>query len=456
VDSFAEHHPQRGPLVIEALIDAARQGLRVVRLKGGDPFVFGRGAEEAEALGQAGIPFEIVPGVTAALGAGAYAGIPLTDRRHASAVAFVAGHQQSQGDLDWSALARFPGTLIFYMAMSRLADIVGQLLQAGISPDTPAAVIHQATTADQRTVMAPLAELPATLTGAEVGAPSLVFVGPVVRLRAKLSWYEARPLFGRHILVTRPRGQAAEMVRELEALGAAVWLQPAVEICEPADWTAADQAITNLAGYDWLIFTSANGVAALIHRLRHLGRDLRALGSVRLAAIGPATAEALRNYYLEPDLVPKVFTSEALAASLRERAFGQRLLLARADRGREVLLEELAGYCRVEQVIVYSQRDRHAFDPEVLARLQQGRIDFVTLTSSNVARAFVAALDGQVLARIRAGLVRLVTISPITTAAVREMGLPVGAEAKEATTAGVTKALVELAAGQGDAASASP
>jgi uroporphyrinogen III methyltransferase/synthase len=446
VDALHGCRPDRYPEVHQLMIDAARQGRRVVRLKGGDPFVFGRGGEEAEALARAGIPFEVVPGVTAALGAAAFAGIPLTHRSHASTVALVTGHQKPDADHDWSALARFPGTLVIYMGMSRLPDIVAQLIRNGKAADTPAAVVRQATTPEQHTLVAPLGGLPDAVAAAGLKAPAVVIVGPVVGLRSSLVWFESRPLFGKHVLVTRPREQAGGMVRSLEELGAAVHVFAAVEIGEPADWSPVDRAVAELDSFAWLVFTSANGVAGLVRRLRQTGRDLRALGGLRLAAIGPATADALRALHLEPDLVPGVYTSEGLAAELEAQAAGQRVLLARADRGRDVLREQLGGVCDVVQVAVYSQRDAGALDASLLQRLREGAIDYVTLTSSNIARAFARALDGPALQKVREGVIGLVTISPVTSAAVLELGLPVAAAAREATAAGVVAALVQLAA----------
>jgi uroporphyrinogen III methyltransferase/synthase len=424
----------------------------VVRLKGGDPFLFGRGAEEAEALRAAGVDFEVVPGVTAAVGATAYAGIPLTHRRHASAVAMVTGHEDPAkpgGALDWDALARFPGTLVVFMGVARLAAVVEALLGRGKDPATPAAAVRWGTTGEQRTVEAPLRELPAAVARAGLTAPALVVIGEVVGLRQELNWFERRPLFGRHVLVTRPRAQADEMVRRLEGLGASVSVMPAVEIREVGDWGPVDRAIAGLAGYQWLVFTSVNGVRAFLGRLRLAGKDLRALGGLKLAAIGPATADALRDFHLEPDVVPSHYRSEDLAEALRERVRGQRVLLARADRGRELLRDELAAVAEVEQVAVYSQVDAPEPDPAVLADLREGRIGFVTLTSSNIARAFARALDDAARERVRSGAVRLVTISPVTSAAVRELGLPVAAEAREETAEGVVSALVGLAAGGG-------
>jgi uroporphyrinogen III methyltransferase/synthase len=448
VTDLASGHAARGPLIPPILIDAARAGKRVVRLKGGDPFVFGRGGEEAQALRQAGIPYEIVPGVTAGLGAAACAGIPLTHRFYASAVALVTGHEdptKAETNVDWEALARFPGTLVIYMGLARVAQIVDALLQHGKDPLTPAAVIEQGTTGEQRTVETPLQKLADTVRTAGLRSPAVIVLGPVVALRAQLAWFEQRPLFGKHILVTRPRHQGAEFIHRLECLGAVAYALPAVEIGEPNDWGPVDVALRQLAEYDWLVFTSANGVEAFIHRLRRLGLDLRALGRLRLAAIGPATAEALRGYYLEPDLVPAEFRSESLAAALKEVAAGQRILLARADRGREVLRTELVAVARVDQVAVYSQTDALEVDPEALDALRAGRIDYVTLTSSNIARSFVAMLDAPSREWITSGRTRLVAISPITSAALQELGLPIGAEASEFTTAGVIAALQQLA-----------
>jgi uroporphyrinogen III methyltransferase/synthase len=257
---------------------------------------------------------------------------------------------------------------------------------------------------------------------------------------------EERPLFGKRVLVTRPRHQAGDLVRQLEDLGAAVWSLPVVAIGEPADWAPVDRALADLAGFGWVVFTSANGVHALMHRLRTLGRDLTRPGGLpRLAVIGPSTGDALRSYHLEPDLMPAEYNSEALAAALLERVRGQRVLLARADRGLDLLRERLGVVAEVEQVAVYAQTDEVQRDEEVLGRLRRGEIDYVTLTSSNIAQGFVRAVDEEVLGRVRAGAVGLVTISPRTSAAVRTLGLPVAGEARTYTTAGVVEALCELA-----------
>jgi uroporphyrinogen III methyltransferase/synthase len=451
VSDLAASHSDHYPLAHGTLIDAARQGLRVVRLKGGDPFLFGRGAEEAEALRQAGIEFEVVPGVSAATGATAFAGIPLTHRRLASAVALVTGHEQPGkpgGTLDWDALARFPGTLVFFMGLTRLTAIAGELQARGKDGETPAAAVQWGSTGRQRTVEAPLRDLSAAVAAAGLASPTLIVVGDVVRLRTDLAWFERRPLFGRTVLVTRPRGQERDMVRRLEALGASVAVLPTVEIREISDWEPVDRAIGSLASYGWLVFTSVNGVRAFLGRLQHRSRDLRALGHIKLAAIGPATAQALRDFHLEADVVPARFRSEGLADALKDLVRGQRVLLARADRGRELLRDELSSVADVEQIAVYSQVDAHDPDARILADLRDGRIEFVTLTSSNIALALCRALDERTREHVRNGRIQLVTISSVTSAAVREIGLPVAAEAKEETAEGLVAALIELVAGR--------
>jgi uroporphyrinogen III methyltransferase/synthase len=449
ISTLGEEHPQRQAPIHETMIRAARAGKRVVRLKGGDPCLFGRGGEEAEALLRAGIPFEIVPGVTAALGAAAFAGIPLTHRRLASAVAFVTGHEnpdKTEVAIDWAALARFSGTLVFYMGMSRLQRIARTLIGHGFDPNTPAAVVQQATTGAQQTLTAPLHVLAERARAEGLTAPAVIVIGRVVALRQELAWFEQRPLFGRRILVTRPRHQAGELVERLVEMGALPFMLPAVEIRPIDDWGPVDRALRTLATYHWLVFTSANGVHALLGRLPALGLDLRVLGSVQLACIGPRTAEALEQYHLRPDYIPQRYQSEDLAAGLKAVLRpGQRVLLARADRGRELLREQLAEVCTVEQVAVYRQVDAVDADEAVLGALRRGEIDYITLTSSNIARSLLSRLDATCRGRLERGEVQLVTISPVTSTEVARLSLPVAAEAGEATVTGLITALTALA-----------
>jgi uroporphyrinogen III methyltransferase/synthase len=429
------------------MIDAARQGKIVVRLKGGDPLVFGRGGEEAQALREAGIPFEIVPGVTAALGAAAYSGIPLTHRHHASAVAFVTGHEDPNKPetlLNWASLAHFSGTLVFYMGMKRLEKLTQSLLDNGKPPTTPSAVIQWATRGTQRTVEGTLANIASNAAAAGLVSPAVMIIGSVVSLRQTVSWFESRPLFGKRVLVTRPAGQELGLVRRLEALGAEVWTQPTVFIEPPPSWQPVDDTLGRLPEFSWVVFTSVNGVHHFLRRLLNNRRDLRALGHLRLAAIGPATAQALRDYHLEADVVPSSFRSEDLAATLIPLVTGQRVLLARADRGREILRETLAAAASVEQIAVYSQKDVATADPEIVEVLKRGDLDFILLTSSNIAKSLARMLHRDTQAALKSGRTSIVSISPVTSEAITNLGWPVAVEAQVFTTEGMIEAMLDL------------
>jgi uroporphyrinogen III methyltransferase / synthase len=429
------------------LIENARAGLRVVRLKGGDPLVFGRGAEEVLALAAAGVSFEIVPGVTAGVGATAYAGIPVTHRAAASAVAFVTGHgdpeaEEEHGRLDWAALARFPGTLVVYMGVTHLAAICRTLLKLGKPGATPAAVVEWGTIAFQRTQVATLATIAEAARKASVHPPALLIVGSVVALREKLTWFESLPLFGQRIMVTRPRDEGNRVAAELESLGAEVLLAPTIEVRPISDPAPLDAAIDRLANFNWLVFTSANGVRFFMARLTARGHDLRALGHLKLAAIGPATAEALANFHLRADLVPETFRSEALAAALRPPVPGGKILLARADRGRTVLKDELEELADVDQVAVYHNADADALSESVLERIREGTVDWITLTSPAIA----ARLHGLLPEDLRGRLgkeTRLASLSPVTTDAVRSLGWNITVEAAQYTWEGLIQAIVE-------------
>jgi uroporphyrinogen III methyltransferase/synthase len=424
----------------------ALAGKQVVRLKSGDPAIFAHGAEEAEALAAAGVPFEIVPGVTAALAAAAGAGIPLTHRHRASAVALVTGQEAADkpAGLDFAALAAFPGTLVVYMGVTAARQWTAQLLAAGKPADTPAAVVRRCTWPDQKVYYTTLAEVASVIEHHRLRPPVMVILGSVVELARHLAPWQRRPLSGCSILVTRPAGQAAALVEPLEELGAHVLVQPAIEIVPPADPRPLDEALRHLAEFDWVVFSSANGVEHFFGRLLAGGRDLRALGSVRLAAIGPATAACLQRYHLRPDLQPEEFRAEALAAALRPQARGRRFLLIRASRGREVLAEQLASAGGdVCQVVAYESRDVAAPLPEIAAALSAGAIHWVTVTSSAIARSLVR-LFGPSLRQAR-----LVSISPVTTQTLRELGYPPAAEARQYTMQGIIDALLTAASSPG-------
>jgi uroporphyrinogen III methyltransferase/synthase len=448
-------HPDKYPHIHQRLIEAANAGKVVVRLKGGDPLIFGRGGEEAEALRAAGLSYEIVPGVSAALAAGAYLELPLTHRLYASAIALVTGHElpnKPGNKLDWKALAAFPGTLAIYMGIARLPVIVSELLRHGKPPDTPAGIIERASVGEQRSVFAPLSALEDARRNAGLEAPGLILVGEAVAHRAARPWFEARPLFGQRVLVTRPAHQAEQMVRKLEHLGAVVSRMPVVEIREPGDYGPVDRALTQLraGAWDWLVFTSANGVRGLLQRLDAIGLDLRILGGVKLAAIGPATADSLREFHLRADVVPATtFSSEGLIEALAPHVSGQRVLLARANRGRELLHTGLARVASVEQVAVYDQVDVTEPDPAVLDALRRGEIRYVALSSPSIARGVLGGFDETIRGRVERGEIRLVAISPVTGDAVRELGFPVAAEATTFTEDGLIGALVASARSSG-------
>jgi uroporphyrinogen III methyltransferase/synthase len=428
------------------LIEHARAGRMVVRLKGGDPFVFGRGAEEAACLEAAGVPFEIVPGVTAGVGVTAYAGIPITHRSAASAVAYVTGHSDPEAisedpSLDWAALARFPGTLVVYMGVTHLAAICRTLIREGKPGDTPAAIIAAGTLPAQETRVATLATLPQVARQAGVRPPALLVIGAVVELRNRLSWFERLPLFGQRIIVTRPEAESQRVAAGLEALGAEVILAPAVEVRPIADPGPLDDAIDHLGDYDWLVFTSSSGVRFFIQRLDERGRDLRALGHIRIAAIGPSTAQTLAAVRLRADLVPPSYRSESLAAALGPQAKGQRVLLARADRGRTLLKDELERLADVRQVAVYTSSDAGSLPAGVVTRIVDGTVDWITLTSSAIAARLHALLPDDARARIGRE-VGLASISPVTSQTAVRLGWTVAVEASEYTWEGLIRSLV--------------
>ncbi len=423
------------------LVELARAGRTVARLKAGDPAVFAHAAEEIAALEAANIPYEIVPGITAALAVGSYAGIPLTHGDSASAVALVTG-QEREGkpadNLDYAALAAFPGTLVFYMGITTAPHWTAALILAGKSKDTPAAIVRRCSWPDQETIPCTLGTVADEIEMRRLRPPALVVVGAVAALAPQGAWFAERPLFGASVLVTRPAHQSAELSEALADLGAQVYLQPAIEILPPADWSAVDRAIERLDDFDWLVFSSANGVRSLLDRiLQH--RDLRALAKIKLAAIGSGTAEELARYHLRADLVPAEFRAEGLAEALKPLAAGRRFLLARASRGRELLAEQLLAHgAEVEQVMVYVSQDVAACDPQIREMLAEGKIDWITVTSPAIARSLARMFPGQMASA------RLASISPLTSQALRDLGFDTAAEAQQATTADLLAAICRV------------
>jgi len=459
VGKHASHHTLEQEEINRLLVDRALAGATVVRLKGGDPMVFGRGGEEALALAEAGIPMEIVPGVTAGVAAAAYAGIPVTHRRLASAVAFVTGHEadpsfaaaalplrredaKTASALDWDALARWPGTLVFYMGVATLPAIAANLIGRGLAAETPAAVIHRGTTPRQKVVAGTLAALPRLAEEAGIGPPALIVVGRVVALRDRLAWFERRPLFGRRIVVTRARAQASVLTAHLESLGAEVIEAPAIRIEPPEDPTALREAARTPQAFDWIVLTSASGVDALFDALAAEGLDARALAPCRMAAIGPATAARLASRGIRADLVPETFTAAAVIAALaaRQTLAGVRVLLARADIAPKEPADALAARgAIVREVVAYRTVSDFSNSGSVAAALDRGEVDWLTFTSSSTVKNF---LDGVGADRIRASRARIASIGPTTSATLRQAGLEATVEAEEHTIPALVEAIV--------------
>jgi len=422
------------------LVERAQRGQNVVRLKSGDPAVFGRLADELAVLKQHKIGFEVVPGVSAAIAAGSCAGIPLTHRDLASAVAFVTGQENPAKTIEsvnYAALAKFPGTIVMYMGVTTVRRWAPALMDGGLSPETPVALVRRCSFYDQQVVRCRLGEVVAELTPrSKLPPPVIAIIGDVAHGDHALDWFSARPLIGQSVLVTRARRQFGSLADKLIGLGAGVFHQPAIEIGPPGDWTAVDTAIEQIESYDWLILSSANGVAYLLDRLLDLGHDVRRLRSVRLAAVGPGSAKKLADYSLKPDLVPDEYRAESIADLLGPDANGRRFLIARASRGRNVLATRLktAGG-QVEQVVVYENRDVTSVDPDVLIALERGRMDWVTVTSSAIAKSLVR-LFGERLRNTK-----LATISPITSATLRELGYQPTVEATVHSMDGLVRAI---------------
>jgi uroporphyrinogen III methyltransferase/synthase len=426
------------------LIEKARSGKRVVRLKGGDPYLFGRGGEEAEVLAAAGVPFEVVPGITAAFGASAFAGVPLTHRSFTSTVAFITGHEdptKKRTGVNWEALARLGGTLVMYMGMKNLALACQRLIDGALPPDTPAAVVHRATHPVQRVVSGTVGDIAEKVAQAEIGAPAMLIVGKVVSLREQLAWFEHLPLFGRTIVVTRARTQASRFAGLLREYGANVVEFPTIEFRDPPDSSTCDQAIQNLESYDWVIFTSPNAVERFMARVMEKGRDLRALGQSRIAAIGPETAKAVRRHHLLPDLLPDSYVAESLVEAFRGVGVsGKRILLPRALQARETLPEELRNMGAEVHVAPVYQTVRPDPDPESLALFRQAHVDMITFTASSTVINFMELLEDE--DRKSLGGVQVACIGPITAEKARSFGLEVTVEPDEYTIPALAEAIV--------------
>jgi len=446
----------------DLLVEKARQGKRVVRLKGGDPFVFGRGGEEAEALRRAGVPFEVVPGVTSAVAVPAYAGIPVTHRGLAQSFAVITGHEALPdgpgskpeageglpGGINWQGLATGVDTLVFLMGVRTLPEIVRKLTEHGRSPDTPAAVIRMGTTPEQRTVTGTLGDIVQRVQEAGLTSPAITVVGEVVRLRETLSWFENRPLSGKRVLITRTRKQASVLARLLAGEGAVPVELPAIEIEPVAGRAQVEGAAGRLAGgfYDWAVFTSANAVEEFFAALEAQGLDARAFGKTRVCAIGPATAAGLAGRGIRADLVPPEYVAESIVEAMRPLLRrGDRVLAPRAEGARAELIEGLTALgAEVDEVPLYRAALPQEAPREALELLAGGHIDIVTFTSSSTVRNLVQILGGNA-PLAGEGRPLIACIGPITAQTARELGLPVDIEAAEHTVEGLVMALREVA-----------
>src|SRR6266566_3051989 len=431
------------------LIGKAREGKQVVRLKGGDPFVFGRGAEEAQAIADAGIPFEIAPGITSAIAGPAYAGIPMTHREHNSHVTFFTGHEdpaKSESAIDYAALAKLGGTQVMLMGVERLGSITSEMMKHGVRSDLPVALVRCATTGQQETLTGSLSDIAQKAVASDFKAPAVVVFGEVVALRDNLNWYEKRPLLGKRIVVTRTRKQSSVLSNKLRALGAHVIELPTIRIEPPSDLREFAELVQDAHLYDWIVFTSANGVEAFFDIFFKLYDDVREIGGVRIAAIGPATAQRVKDFHLHVDLQPDEFVAEAVSREFKKQGSAEnlRILLVRAEKARDTLPKELSTLgAIVDEALAYRTVPETRDTSGARRVLARDGADLITFTSSSTVENFVAL-----------GLpwpkgMRIASIGPITSKTVRDQGLTVDVEARRHDIDGLVQAVRELFAEKG-------
>lgn len=430
----------------ELLVEEARKGKVVARLKGGDPFIFGRGGEEVEALAGSGIPFEVVPGVTSAIGAPAYAGIPLTHRDFTSTVAFITGHEdptKEGSNIAWDKISTGAGTLVFLMGVKNLDENIQRLIENGRDPRTPVALIRWGTTPRQETLIGRLDDIVERAKERALKPPVVMVVGDVVSLRDRLNWFETKPLFGKRVIVTRAREQSSELSDLLEGHGAEVIEFPTIEIVPPRSWRELDSAIKRLSIYDWIIFTSVNGVRYMVERLKRLGKDIREMKGVKICAIGPRTAEAIEGLGLRVDLVPTEYRAEAIIAGLgKNRIRGKRFLIPRALKAREVLPEEikrLGG--KVDVVTAYRTLKPREKTEMVRDLLKGGKVDVVTFTSSSTVINFVEMFEKGEMPGLLKG-VKVASIGPVARDTADRLGIKTEIIPERYTIPALTEAIV--------------
>lgn len=440
------YHTMSQGEINELLIEKAHKGFVVARLKGGDPFIFGRGGEEAMELAEAGVLFEIIPGITSAIAVPAYAGIPLTHREFSSTTCFITGHEdptKQDSNINWASLAQSSGTLVFLMGIGNLGKITKKLIQNGMQSTTPAAVIGSGTTLRQITATGTLATIDDQAKQTGVAPPGVIVIGDVVQLRKHLKWFEVRPLFGRRILITRPEEQAGDFVRLLGAFGAECEVFPTIEIVPPESWESLDAAIGELSDYEWILFTSVNGVKYFFERLTEAGKDARSLSGIKIGVIGPKTKEALWARGITPDLIPDAYWSEGLGDKLKEYPLqGKKILLPRPKIAREDLANMLQGFGAVVDEVEAYLTQRPKYNKDRLQLFLNGGIDLITFTSPSTVANFVEICRDNEIGE-EMSHIPVACIGPVTAKAAAEHGLTVAVASEEYTVAGLAKAIVD-------------
>lgn len=441
-------HTKTQDEINDIIVDLCRQGKNVVRLKGGDPYIFGRGGEEAQELVKAGLKFEVVPGVTAGVAAAAYAGIPLTHRDYTTDVAFITGHEdptKEKSTIHWDALATGIGTLVFYMGIKNLPDIAKNLIENGRDAKTPVAVIRWGTKPEQKTVVGTLANIVDKVKEAGIKPPAITIVGGVVGLKPELDWFELKPLFGKKVVVTRAREQASDFAALLSDAGAGVIEFPTIETVAPESWDNLDKAISQIQRFDWIVFTSVNGVRFFVDHLKETGNDIRKLAGLKICCIGPKTAEAVENLGLIVDVVPKEYRAESVIAEFSADGLdGKKILIPRAKVAREILPDEMRKMgAEVTIAETYVTIRPEGKKEEVRKFLEDEKIDVITFTSSSTVTNFVEMWDSQQEARAVMNGVTIASIGPITSDTARGYGLEPAIEPETYTTPALCQAIID-------------
>lgn len=440
-------HTLKQEEINQVLVEKALEGKIVTRLKGGDPFVFGRGGEEAEALLAHDIPFEIIPGITSGIAVPAYAGIPVTHREFNSTLAFITGNEDpSKGDtsIEWDKVATGCGTIVFYMGMANLPYIVEKLTANGRSADTPVGIIRWGTRPEQQTVTGTLADIVEKAKAAKMGHPAIIVVGGVVALREKMRWFETKPLFGKRVLITRSRSQASVLAEKIEALGGEPYEFPTIDIADPDDYGPLDSAIAEIESYDWLVLTSVNGVQYFMNRMRRLRKDVRNLHGIKIVAIGPKTREEIEKYGIFCEFMPEEFVAEAIIEIFKgEDVKGKKVLLPRADIARKILPDTLRSMgAVVNEATAYKTVMGAGNTEELIKLLEEKRIHVLTFTSSSTVKNFVKKLGSDNVQRLLDGVV-VASIGPITSASAKDLGLKVDVQAAEYTIDGLVQGVLD-------------